>query len=90
MAEDSRDDDGRAVAAASLPIPAPRADRSIAPADTLGAYMAELRRYPPISREQEHELAVRWFEHGDRSPPRTTQSQNSHCRKVRRLRPESR
>jgi len=70
MAEDSRDDDGRAVAAASLPIPAPRADRSVAPADTLGAYMAELRRYPPISREQEHELAVRWFEHGDRDAAR--------------------
>jgi RNA polymerase sigma-32 factor len=70
MAEDSRDDDGRAVAAASLPIPAPRADRSVVPADTLGAYMAELRRYPPISREQEHELAVRWFEHGDRDAAR--------------------
>lgn len=27
--------------------------------------MAELRHYPPISREEEHALAVRWVEHGD-------------------------
>src|SRR5687767_15839664 len=63
MAEDTRDD--RTVAATSLPIPVPRADRDIRPADALAAYMAELRKYPPISREEEHELAVRWTEHGD-------------------------
>jgi len=68
MAEDSRD--GRAVAATSLPIPAPSADRAIRPADALAAYMAELRKYPPISREEEHELAVRWTEHGDRDAAR--------------------
>jgi RNA polymerase sigma-32 factor len=68
MAEDSRD--GRTVAATSLPIPAPRADRAIRPADALAAYMAELRKYPPISREEEHELAVRWAEHGDREAAR--------------------
>jgi RNA polymerase sigma-32 factor len=67
MAEDSRE--GRAVAATSLPIPAPT-DRSVGPADALTAYMAELRRYPPISREEEHELAVRWVEHGDRDAAR--------------------
>jgi len=32
--------------------------------------MAELRRYPPISRDEEHELAVRWFEQGDREAGR--------------------
>jgi RNA polymerase sigma-32 factor len=68
MAEDSRD--GRAVAATSLPIPAPRVDREIRPADALSAYMAELRKYPPISREEEHELAVRWTEQGDRDAAR--------------------
>jgi RNA polymerase sigma-32 factor len=68
MAEDLRD--GRTVAATSLPIPAPRADREIRPADALAAYMAELRKYPPISREEEHELAVRWVEHGDRDAAR--------------------
>jgi RNA polymerase sigma-32 factor len=68
MAEDSRD--GRAVAATSLPIPAPATDRSIGPADALTAYMAELRHHAPISREEEHELAVRWVEHGDRDAAR--------------------
>jgi RNA polymerase sigma-32 factor len=68
MAEDTRE--GRAVAATSLPIPAPAADRSVAPADALTAYMAQLRHYPPISREEEHELAVRWVEQGDRDAAR--------------------
>jgi RNA polymerase sigma-32 factor len=68
MAEDTRD--GRAVAATSLPIPAPRADREIRPADALAAYMAELSKYPPISREEEHELALRWVEQGDRDAAR--------------------
>lgn len=47
-----------------LPVPA-SGDRSLGPVDALTAYMAELRKYPPISREEEHELAVRWVEHGD-------------------------
>jgi RNA polymerase sigma-32 factor len=32
--------------------------------------MAQLRQYAPISREQEHELAVRWVEQGDREAAR--------------------
>ena len=32
--------------------------------------MAELRHHPPISREEEHELAVRWTEQGDREAGR--------------------
>ena len=53
------------IPATSLPIPARGADRSIGPVDALTAYMAELRKHPPISREEEHELAVRWVEEGD-------------------------
>ena len=50
----------------SLPIPAPPAeDRALGPVAALSAYMAELAKYAPISREQEHELAVRWVEQGD-------------------------
>jgi RNA polymerase sigma-32 factor len=45
-------------------------DREIRPADALAAYMAELRKYPPISREEEHELALRWTEQGDREAAR--------------------
>jgi RNA polymerase sigma-32 factor len=71
MAEDSRD--GRPVDSStttSLPIPAPSVDRSVGPVDALTAYMAELRKYPPIPREEEHELALRWVEHGDRDAAR--------------------
>src|SRR5262245_13084498 len=34
--------------------------------DSLQHYLAEIRRIPVLSREEEHELAVRWHEHGDR------------------------
>jgi RNA polymerase sigma-32 factor len=47
----------------SLPIPAP--ERGLESGDSLGRYMAELRRHAPISREEEHALAVRWREEGD-------------------------
>ena len=33
--------------------------------DTFAHYAAELANYPPISREEEHALAVRWVEEGD-------------------------
>ena len=42
------------------------ADRSVVPADSLQRYLAEIRRIPLLSREEEHALAVRWKEHGDR------------------------
>jgi RNA polymerase sigma-32 factor len=49
---------------ALTPTPASK-ERSVEPTDALTLYMAELRNYPPISREEEHELAVRWVEEGD-------------------------
>jgi len=33
--------------------------------DALTAYLAQLRDYPPLTREEEHELAVRYHETGD-------------------------
>jgi RNA polymerase sigma-32 factor len=42
------------------PLPAPAAGRGVERTDALGRYMAELRHHPPISREEEHELALRW------------------------------
>jgi RNA polymerase sigma-32 factor len=64
------------VAAESGPIPDPSAlgdddaeaaaGRSIVPADPLQRYLAEIRRIPLLSREEEHALAVRWKEQGDR------------------------
>jgi RNA polymerase sigma-32 factor len=38
--------------------------------DPLEAYMAEIRRIAPLSREEEHELAVRYKETGDMSAAR--------------------
>ncbi len=40
-------------------------DRALGPVDALSAYMNELGNYPPISREEEHALAVRWVEEAD-------------------------
>src|SRR5207249_10799402 len=45
------------------PMPA---ERGLVPADSLQRYLAEIRRIPVLSREEEHELAVRWHEEGDR------------------------
>src|SRR2546425_5205498 len=45
---------------------APERDSALVPADSLQRYLAEIRRIPVLSREEEHELAVRWQEHGDR------------------------
>jgi RNA polymerase sigma-32 factor len=53
-------------APASLPwLPAPPAERGLDARDALARYMAELRHHAPISREEEHALALRWREHGD-------------------------
>lgn len=43
----------------------PSKGRELEPASALTRYMAELRHHAPISREEEHELAVRWVEEGD-------------------------
>jgi RNA polymerase sigma-32 factor len=40
--------------------------RALALRDPLAAYMSEVRRHPLLSREEEHELAVRWVEQGDK------------------------
>ena len=39
--------------------------RSVEAVDALTAYMAELSHHAPITREEEHELAVKWVEEGD-------------------------
>ena len=50
-------------------LPAPRRDRELGGGlvryDPLRAYMAEVARHPVLSREEEHELAVRFYRTGD-------------------------
>lgn len=43
------------------------ADRSIIPFDPLQRYLAEIRNVPPLSREEEHELAVQYSQQGDQA-----------------------
>jgi RNA polymerase sigma-32 factor len=44
--------------------------RALEPTDALSAYMAQLAHCAPISREEEHELAVRWVEEKDEDAAR--------------------
>jgi RNA polymerase sigma-32 factor len=39
---------------------------ALVPADSLQRYLAEIRRYPLLDVKEEHDLAVRWREGGDR------------------------
>jgi RNA polymerase sigma-32 factor len=50
--------------------PAPRSSGSLARRDPLGAYMAETRRYPLLTPEEEHALAVRLVEQQDSAAAR--------------------
>ncbi len=47
----------------SLPVPADK--KALSVSDPLARYMAEISRYPLLSREEEHALAVKWREEGD-------------------------
>src|SRR4051812_16336576 len=48
-------------------VPAPRAAAgSVVPSDALQRYLSDIRRIPILTREEEHEIAVRWHEQGDR------------------------
>jgi len=52
-------------------LPASRSPAALERGSALTAYMAELRHHAPISREEEHALAVRWVEDGDVEAART-------------------
>jgi len=57
------------------PSPA-AATTALARRDPMGQYMAEVRRYPLLTREEEHELAVRWIENGDKEAGRRLVTSN--------------
>ncbi|MEE9231689.1 MAG: RNA polymerase factor sigma-32 [Acidobacteriota bacterium] len=42
-------------------------ETSLVPADPLYRYLAEIRRFPRVTPEEEHDLAVRWHRDHDRS-----------------------
>jgi RNA polymerase sigma-32 factor len=70
---DLDDDDApdSASRASILPVPAGGRESALDRPDSLGLYFRELRRYPPLSREEEHALAVRWKDEGDVDAART-------------------
>ncbi|MGH7857245.1 MAG: sigma-70 factor domain-containing protein, partial [Candidatus Binatia bacterium] len=50
-------------AEAEAPTPAP--ETALVPQDPLQRYLAEIRRYPLLTPEEEHRLAVEYKEYGD-------------------------
>jgi RNA polymerase sigma-32 factor len=52
-------------AVSALPVRRPADGSSLAKSDPLQAYMQDVQRYPLLKREEEHALAVRYFENGD-------------------------
>ncbi len=70
-AESKHPDDAPETETALAKLPeVSSSDRALGPVDTLSAYMAELAKYPPISREEEQALAIRWVEDGDEDAAR--------------------
>jgi RNA polymerase sigma-32 factor len=63
--EETSEEDGE-----EPPLPAVRSTGSLARRDPLAAYMAETRRYPLLTPEEEHDLAVRLVEHQDSAAAR--------------------
>jgi RNA polymerase sigma-32 factor len=48
-----------------LPAIVPHDSGGIVPSDPLSQYLAEIRKYPLLTAEEEKELAIRYFEKGD-------------------------
>jgi RNA polymerase sigma-32 factor len=59
-----------------LPLAVPDRSTALVPRDALGAYLAQIRQYPVLTREEEHELAVRYFERGDKDAAYTLITSN--------------
>jgi len=59
-----RDKGGSALVPARRSVPAP-VERGVERVPALTRYYNELRQHAPISREEEHALALRWTEQGD-------------------------
>jgi len=72
LTETEHDDDGAAADAAPETKPiAPSVEEpvgggALVQLDNLTRYLAEIRRIPVLSREEEHAIAVQWKEQGDR------------------------
>jgi RNA polymerase sigma-32 factor len=54
------------AAAESASPPGDERAAALVPVDALQRYLTEIRRIPVLTREEEHAIAVRWHEEGDR------------------------
>lgn len=61
-----------------LPVPAPRRELAFAGPGTGRGYLADIRRFEMLERDQEYALAKRWREYGDRDA--ANQLVTSHLR----------
>lgn len=66
MARGSADSDERDDEDRPLPVPAEVGSRALVPSDPYRRYVAEAKRFPPLTREEEQDLARRYRETGDR------------------------
>lgn len=57
--------DSAAASIAKVPAIPDRYSTALVTRDALGAYLAEIRKYPILSREEEHELALKYHQTGD-------------------------
>jgi RNA polymerase sigma-32 factor len=65
IAEDDAQDALPEEIAKVTEVKEPSVDTALVPTDSLHRYLAEIRRYPLLTPEEEHELAVRYKEYGD-------------------------
>ncbi len=63
LADPVETDEGEITGEIARPVPE---ERALAPMDPFRRYMAEIRTYPPLTREEEQDLARRYRDTGDR------------------------
>jgi len=67
---------GEPLAGELLPQPAESAGTGLVPADPLRRYLAEIRQYPLLTREEERALSIRVREHADKEAARRLATSN--------------
>ena len=71
--DEAASDEAASKAAKALAV---ASSSSIDRRDPLAVYMRDVQRYPLLTREEEHELAVAYFEHGDTDAARKLVTSN--------------
>ena len=75
-AKDDGDDEGSAASEKKVAALAKANSSQLDRRDPLAVYMRDAQRYPLLTREEEHELAVKYFEDGDTDAARKLVTSN--------------